>query len=288
MPTLIILKLVPSKPTLPAVFKQALEGLQITAYGLTVQDPTKGMKLGVASGVTDSQTPVSIINETDTTLDQSIQALDKSIIQDVAQLPEQITLPVTNQVETITAPLESSVATAVIIVKPLTPHPGGPSFDVRFEFKRNDLTIPDSTIEYNIPTVAQNLVTDQSTYSGLPISAYFSLPVDVMGLSSNSPFITLDPNGNPPVFSQVLNSIDLILTQDHPTADPPQKSALEARSTPLTAPQCLQIASEIIWNRLLYPIPAPTNDIHLMYTTLVDVKGNPLPVDSSVGNTTAT
>ncbi|PMD58002.1 uncharacterized protein K444DRAFT_664882 [Hyaloscypha bicolor E] len=285
MPTLIILKLVPSKPTLPAVFKQALEGLQITAYGLTVQDPTKGMKLGVASGVTDSQTPVSIINETDTTLDQSIQALDKSIIQDVAQLPEQITLPDTNQVKTITAPLESSVATAVIIVKPLTPHPGGPSFDVRFEFKRNDLSIPDSTIEYNIPTVAQNLVTDQSTYSGLPISAYFSLPVAVMGLSSNSPFITLDPNGNPPVFSQVLNSIDLILTQDHPTANPPQKSALEARSTPLTAPQCLQIASEIIWNRLLYPIPAPTNDIHLMYTTLVDVKGNPLPVDSSVDNT---
>ena len=285
MPTLIILKLVPSKPTLPAVFKQALKTLQITAYGLTVQDPTKGMKLGVASGVADSKTPVSIVNETDTTLDQSIQALDKSIIQDVAQLPEKITIPGTNTVETKTAPLESSVATAVIIVKPLPPHPGGSSFDVRFEFKRNDLSIPDSTIEYNIPTVSQDLVTDQSTYSGSLISAYFSLPVDVMGLPSKTPFITLDPNGNPPVFSQLLNSIDLILAQDHPTADPPKKSALEARGTPLTAPQCLQIASEIIWNRSLYPIPAPTNDIHLMYTTLVDIKGNSLPVDSNVDNT---
>ena len=282
MPTLIILKLVPSQPIRPAIFRKVLEGLEITAYGLTVQDPSKGMKLGIAKGVADSKTAISIVNETNPTLDQSIQSLDKSIIQDVAQLPEQIAI--VNQVETITAPQESSVATAVIVVKPLSPHPGGPSFDVRFEFKRAGLTIPDSTIEYNIPTVSQDLVTDKSTYTSLPIGAYFSLPVDVLGLPSNTPFVSLDPNGNSPLFSQLLTSIDLILAQDHPTADLPQKTALEACENPLTVPQCLQIASEITWNRSLYPIPAPSIDIHLMYTTLVDVKGNPLPVDLNTDN----
>ncbi|KAF4622715.1 hypothetical protein G7Y89_g14313 [Cudoniella acicularis] len=282
MPTLIILKLVPTQPALPAQFKKALDGLEITAYDLTVQDSSKGFILGVARGVADSTT-VNIVGETNPRLDQSIPALDKSIIQDVATLPEEI-FPGS----TATAPVsgETSVATAVVIVKPLNPHPGGPSLDVRFEFKRKGLSIPDTTVEYNIPTVSQDLVTDSSAYAGLPISAYFSLPVDLMGLASNTPFIQLDPNGIPPLFSQLQNSIDLILAQDHPTADLPQKSLLEARDSPLTAAQCLQVASEIIWNRSLYPIPVPASDIHLMYTTRVDTNGVPLAVDPNIDQCT--
>ena len=88
------------------------------------------MKLGIAKGVADSKILINIVNETNPTLNESMQSLDKSIIQDVALLPEQITIPVSNQVETITAPQESSVAIAIIIIKPLSPYLGGPSFDI--------------------------------------------------------------------------------------------------------------------------------------------------------------
>ena len=88
MPSLIILKLVPSRLILPALFRKALDSLEITTYSLIVQDPFKGMKLGIAKGVADSKILINIVNETNPTLDESIQSLDKSIIQDVALLLE--------------------------------------------------------------------------------------------------------------------------------------------------------------------------------------------------------
>ncbi|KAH7418801.1 hypothetical protein BKA64DRAFT_564424 [Cadophora sp. MPI-SDFR-AT-0126] len=279
--SLIIVKLVPTQPTSPDDFRTALSNLTITAYGLTVQDSSKGTKLGTASGLADRDAALNIVDEKDPALDNSIKSLDNSIFQE-----NEIVLEKLNGILSVPVPVLKlySVATAVIIVKPLSPHPGGPLFHARFEFKRGDLNIPDSTIDYNIQVVSQDLVTDQGTYFKLPASTYFSLPVQILGLPLNSPFIALDPNGRPPDFSQLRGAIDLILAQDHPTTDLPQKSLLEARDNPLTPAQSLQIASEMTWNRTLYPTPRPSVDIHQMYTAFFDKDKNPIPPSTDIEN----
>jgi hypothetical protein len=277
--SLIIVKLVPTQPTLPSTLGTAIENLTITAYGLTVQDSSKGVKLGTAKGLAPQNGSLEIVAETDDALDKSIQALGNSIIQDIAELPD-TTVPVLSQIPILQP---SSVATAVIIVKPLNPLPST-LYDVRFEFKAGDLNIPDSIIDYNIQVVTHDLVTDQSVYSGMTASTYFSLPVQILHLPSNSAFIALDPNGRPPEFSQLRNAIDIILSKDHPITDKSQKSRLAVRDNPLTPAQSLQIACEITWNRSLYPIPTPGGDIYTMYTILLDSNHNKIPVSTEVDN----
>jgi hypothetical protein len=69
----------------------------------------------------------------------------------------------------------------------------------------------------------------------------------------------LNPNGQPPDFDSLCRAINIVLQQDHPTpGDKNANNSLQTLTSPLTPSQASQIASEIVWNRNLDPLPAST------------------------------
>jgi hypothetical protein len=255
MPDLIIVKLLPTKPTLPSQFRHVLEHLTVTAYDRTVDNSIEGVPIGSASGLLDPFEKVTVEPG-------PIPLLKKSIMQTLK--PKELQIPLSGWVPD-GPPILWSVATAVIVARPPPGHPEyrvPNSFDLRITVDRQDIQLVDPTIEYNINVVSinepQQLSTDQSDYIQMPSSAYFSLPVEVFDDSSRA-VVTSDTDGGPPDFKALRKAINMVLLADHPNADKPDQILLEDRMTPLTAQQCAQIAAEITWNRSLNPTPVPPN-----------------------------
>jgi hypothetical protein len=265
MPSLIIVKLIPTQPTKSSLFRKALDGLSIDAYDLTVEENVKGVKIGSASNngkFPDGELKVPKVGHL--LFDDKAPAPGKlvnSILQDYPSDPHDVSAG-------ILAPDGIySVGTAVIVVTLPAGHLEYQSLDIRLEIKRNGLSILDNTIDYNIDVVQMDpLLPDQRAYTTLSASTYLALPMEEIGLDASSAFVQLNPNGQPPDFEILRKAVNAVLDQDHPLSDEKNMSHLELRSTPLTAAQCGIIASEITWNRKLYPIPTPTDSLYEMYT----------------------
>jgi hypothetical protein len=252
MPDLIILKLIPTSPTQASTFTQALEGLTITVYDLSVQDSLVGVNIGTAHGVPTPLEPLEIIS-----LPDHIPKLEKSIIQDfeLSELGELIL---------------KSVATAVIVVDPPVRHleyRTSNSYDLRLELNRAGLVILDSTIEYNINVQSVDALSPiQLDYLAMGTSAYVPIPAPHLGLDPTKvAFVPLNQNGQPPDFTKLVKAINIVLALDHPTTYTGSTN-LEARQYPLTPAQSSQVAAEIVWNRMLYPAPLPSWPLDMMYT----------------------
>jgi hypothetical protein len=240
----VIVKLVPVKPTSHEAFRAALEKLTITAYDLSVEDSSKGAKIGTATGLLAVEDSLF-----DSQLEKSPTSLEKSILQDWS--PPPLAPSLDRQIH--------SVGTAIILV---SPPGGGSTLNLHLEIQRNDLIIVDSTVEYNVDVISMKLVSDQATYMKLPPSTYFALPLE----DPNPAAIQLSSDGQPPDFDKLRTAINLALDRD-PSTDQKFKLHLECRDDPFSPAESRQIASEITWNRALYPPPTPATNIYQMYTT---------------------
>jgi hypothetical protein len=265
MPTLIIVKLIPTQPTKSSLFRKALDGLSIDVYDLTVEENVKGVKIGSASN--NGEFPKG---------EPKIPKVRDLLFDGKALVPPELVNSILqdypSDLQNIDAGILApdgiySVGTAVIIVILPAGHLEYQSLDIRLEIKCNGLSILDNTIDYNIDVVQiDHLLPDQRAYTTLSASTYLALLIEGIGVDASSAFVQLNPNSQPPDFETLRKAVNAVLDQDHPTKDEKNISYLELRSTPLTAGQCSMIASEITWNRKLYPIPAPADSLYEMYT----------------------
>ncbi|KAF2395546.1 hypothetical protein EJ06DRAFT_534894 [Trichodelitschia bisporula] len=252
--SLLIVKLTPVKPCEFNIFRDALKKLTIVAYELTVENNSGGVEIGKAHGLAELEVALAASQE---------GSLATPIFQDFRRLVPLDILHV------------YSVGTAVVVVKNRSP------LNVRLEYRIDDVVVG-SSVDYNVSVSQMELDSHQTTYMQQTPFNYFALPLAKPEPSA----ITLSNEGTAPPFDKLLAAINSALTQDD-SSDENLKKSLETRSVPLTAAQCRQLASVIVWNRSLYPAPAPSGDVHQMYTLpLTDTNNNPLghPDDTNVEN----
>ncbi|EMD29228.1 Tc toxin subunit A-related protein [Amycolatopsis azurea] len=248
MPDLIIIKLHPTQPVTASAFRQALSGLTITAFDLTFGNSTTGVPLGTATGLADPHIPPGGLNPVDNRVDLT----KTQIIQHYTDTTVTVTPP------TVIRSLLSA-ANAVIVVNPPSPHPEYPranTYDLRLELSRDGTPITDRTIDFNISVVTiASLSNDQRDYLAMAASAYATLPTNV-GKSR----VEVPQDGTAPPFGPLITAVDEVLAKD-----PADGRKLVDRGQ-LTAAQSLQVASELVWDRAVYPPPAEPRPLGFLYT----------------------
>ena len=295
MATLLVVRVLPDPPMDAGTFSRALKNLTITAWDRSVNntstDPVVGandFKLGTASGVAnlDQSVDLNIIPG----IDGGPPSFDFSIIQHWQNDP---------QIDPFGLPLPKAVATALIVVNtpPAYQEYPGPTasgsrfFDVRFEVVRDGINIPSLTIGYNIKSVfvPLPLPTKQADWTShlsatsvdyvFPTSAYISIPPPPAGeIQTDAAFLNLGRAGQPPNFGPLAAAIDKVLALDSPVT----ARSLNALTEPLTKAQCEEIASEIVYNRIIDPPPEPGGNLEELYTVPDNKKS---PPDSGQGQT---
>jgi receptor-binding and translocation channel-forming TcA subunit of Tc toxin/ABC toxin-like protein len=246
MPALIIVGLHPSQPTDGGSFAGALAGLSITAYDLTFADSPGGVQIGTASGVA----AVPALG------DDTVDITKTAIMQHYVDVNDPY--PIGPQVR-----MTEAAATAVIVVSPPAGHqeyPSPESYDLRLAITRNGQAIADQAIDFNIAVAdVSSLSTHQPDYFAMTPAAYAVIPAaPPPGPLPPGP-VTLPADGTPPGFADLVTAIDAVLAAD------PGGTTL-ATQPPLTMPQCQQIASELTWNRVVYPPPPLPRPLGQMYT----------------------
>ncbi|WP_433722345.1 neuraminidase-like domain-containing protein [Nocardia sp. CA-129566] len=245
MPDLIILRLAPSEPMAPNDFKTILADLKITAYDSSFADSVRGALLGKAAGLADPHLA--------STVDNSVDINNTQILQhyiDAADPPDPLGPP-----KPTVRRLESA-ATAVIVVDPAhtsAEYPTSTSYDLRLELSKGSLVIAQRRVHYNVAITTQGtLSTDQTDYFHASASAFVTLPASAAGRDPNLAFVDLPPDGQAPLFSELVKAIDKVLAKD-----PGGATGTLLDAAPLTPAQCRQIANEIVWNRTAFPPPQP-------------------------------
>jgi hypothetical protein len=249
VPDLIILRLHPAEPMKGPDFTACLAGLAITAYDLSFADSVGGVKIGTAQGLADPHTGAPGNNSVNVTV--------AAILQHYIDIFDPISLTVIRKLE--------AAATAVIVINAPAGHheyPAAGAFDLRLELRRGGLDIIDHTLDYNATVTSVGaLSNNQTTYFGMAASAYATLPPAAVGLDPALAYVDLPPDGQPPKFVDLVKAINLVLAMD-----PDGANADLTHRSPLTAAQSRQVAAEIVWNRTLYPPPAPPRSLGELYT----------------------
>ena len=248
MPTLVVVRLRPSKPMSGQAFADALSGLHVTAFDLTFADSANGVQLGSAGTVFTSSGPG----------DDAIDLTnDGVIVQHYVDITVQANPPVV-----VRKP--QAAATAVIVASPPAGHPEYPtptSFDLRLTLDRSG-PIADHTLDFNaVVQHVTSLPTDENDVIGMPPSAYATIPPAHLGVGAH---LELSQDGTPPAFADLVLAIDAVLADD-----PADGTPLEHRG-PLSAAQSLQVARELVWDRTINPPPDEPIALYKMYTSPPD------------------
>jgi hypothetical protein len=248
MPDLITIKLHPTEPVTVSQFRQALAGLSVSAFDLTFGDSKTGVPLGSAKGLADPHVPPGGLNPHDDNVDLTkTQIIQHYEDVSIATLPPTV-------IRTL-----RSAATAVIVVNSPAGHPEYPrpdGYDLRVELSRNGTAIVDRTIDFNITvTPVPSLPASQGKYLEMAASAYAVLPANL-----GKPRLEVPADGAAPAFGPLVAAVDEVLAKD-----PGDGRKLADREL-LSAAQSLQVASEIVWDRAVYPPPAEPRPLGDLYT----------------------
>lgn len=277
---LILIRLLPTEPRTAAEFNKDLQGLVVTAYDLTIDSPVnEGTVLGSAAGVIPLQPvddnlylidadsakfPVTLRRLTPE--DPAPRIID-SIIQHFWQIPK------------TTNVAYAAVATAVVLVDiDLKTHPEFPtktSYDLRIELERNGVKLSDPPIVFNVSVLKVEILSPfQWNYTGVDTTGWTggtdpwaiidgykpaSTPAAYASIPPAPPCHTEETasvnivNGQAPNFEALVLAVNQVLKLEHPVVDTAPVTLETAK--PLTPPECQYIASEISWNRTLYPYP---------------------------------
>jgi hypothetical protein len=278
---LILIRLLPTEPRTAADFHQDLQGLVVTAYDLTIDGPVnEGTLLGSAAGVIPLQpvdADLNLVHGASENFPVTLRRLTpedptpriiNSIIQHFYQRTNSTTL------------VYAAVATAVVVVDidPET-HPEFPtktSYDLRIELERNGVKLSDPPIVFNISVMeVEKLSPFQWNYTGVDTTSWttgstWTIVNGYKPASTPAAYASIPPappadteelasinivNGQPPNFDALVLAVNQVLKLEHPVVDTTPVTLETAN--PLTPPECQYIASEISWNRTLYPYPTP-------------------------------
>ncbi|WP_271589180.1 neuraminidase-like domain-containing protein [Bradyrhizobium sp. CCBAU 53415] len=252
MPQVILVRLVPMKPTSGANFSSYLTNLSIRAFDLSFGNTADGTLVGQAQG---AWVPNTGINATGPAFTPATQR----ILQHFSVYPV--------QVNPLPAPPDpdvrlEAVATAVIELNP--PAAEFNTSDLRLEIKQGTQLVAYERLDFNVKTEANAPISNNpTTYISVdPPALVVSLPDPAVALDPNAAFVDLPTDGTPPKFASLRTAVDKVLAQD------PSGGTTLANRSPLTAAQARQIAREIIWNRQITPPPDRPNNRRLedMYT----------------------
>lgn len=283
--TLILLTLLPTGPRDAEAFHDDLSDLVIDVYDLTVNNANEGIRIGSASGVTQDPyfTDLMVVPGTPPQPDKLrtpiIQHFIKQEVQPPTRPPRYIGIP-------------QSVATAVIVVDidgdPATPEYEFDSYDLRIVLSRVGGTVigRKPQVEFNVPTrvIQGSMPVDPQIYIDFdydiandPLrtdprfrAAYVFVPPKPRVTPSTRPSIVVSADGMTPVFDDLVAAVNIVLEADHSIATAPgDPTSLQERTGPLTTVQCQQVARELVYDRVIIPLPNPERK------TLETMYGNP-------------
>lgn len=262
MPQVILVRLVPMKPTDGATFGSYLTNLSIRAFDLSFGNSADGTLVGQAQGAWIPNTGLNAVGPAFTPATQRI-------VQHFSVHPV--------LVNPFPAPPEpdvrlEAVATAIIALNP--PATEFNTTDLRLEIKQGTELVAYERLDFNVKVEPNAPISNNPlTYINLdPPAVVLPLPDPGVALDPNAAFVELPPDGSPPKFVPLRDAINKVLAQD------PGGGATLANRSPLTAAQSRQVAREIIWNRQIAPPPERPNNRRLeeMYTRP--------PTDASMSN----
>jgi len=247
MPQVILVRLVPMKPTTGTNFSTYLNNLSIRAFDLSFGDTASGTLVGEATGAWLPNTGLNAVGPAFTPATQKI-------VQHLSDHP--VGFPPIPHVH------REAVATAIIELAP--PVPEFNTADLRLEIRQNNQLVAYERIDFNVKVEPNApLSNNPSTYITVePPAVVLTLPDPGIALDPNAAFVELPADGTPPKFASLRTAINKVLAQD------PAGGATLDTSSPLTATQARQVAREIIWNRTITPAPDRPNNRSLeeMYT----------------------
>lgn len=262
MPQVILVRIVPMKPTSAADFTNYLANLSIRAFDLSFGNSADGTLVGQAQG---AWIPNSGINAAGPAFTPGTQR----ILQHFSIYPV--------QVNPLPAPPDpdvrlEAVATAVIELNP--PATEFSTADLRLEIKQGTQLVAFERLNFNVK-VEPNAPISNNPLTYIPVlfsgtmlgnagepAFIVTLRDPGVALDPNAAFVELPADGTPPRFAPLRAAIDKVLAQD------PAGGATLANRSPLTAAQARQVAREIIWNPKVTPPPERPNKRRLedMYT----------------------
>ncbi|KAH8728864.1 hypothetical protein GQ44DRAFT_818552 [Phaeosphaeriaceae sp. PMI808] len=271
----ILLTLLPTEPRGAGDFNNDISNIKIEAFDLTVKDNKTGVSVGVAEYATQSPfyLPIDIVARSG---DEPPQ-LKPAIIQ---HFTTELILPPPQPPLLPFKIFPKSVATAVIVVKLDTAHhPEFGSLDLRIVVTRGGTKVGKVTpLEFNVPirNIQEPLPANPQSWvdfefeDGQPLwrAGYLFIP-PTPKKTSTRPGLDSGGDGVTPVFANLVDAVNTVLADDHSSSDPDTKTSLQTRATPLDATQALQVARELVYDRITFPLPQPKKK------SLEDMYGNP-------------
>ena len=271
----ILLTLLPTEPRGAGDFNNDISNIKIEAFDLTVKDNKTGVSVGIAEGATKPPfyLPVDIVARNGDEPPQLKPAIMQHFTAETILPPPQPPL----------LPFKitpKSVATAAIVVQlDTTHHPEFDSLDLRIVVTRGGTKVGKATpLEYNVPIrkIQEPLPADPKNWAdfefedGQPVwrAGYLFIP-PTPKKTSTRPGLNSGGDGVTPVFADLVDAVNIVLADDHSSTDPDTKTSLQTRATPLDATQALQVARELVYDRIAFPLPQPKKK------SLEDLYGNP-------------
>ena len=248
MPSLIAIRLLPKDPITGEDFTAYLEGLTITVYDASFDDPaadTAAAEIGSATYIAPTLPPSPSPNP-DPQPDPNTR-----IVQHFGR--EAGGLGVFNR-------LMFSVATAVIEIPDGVPAAEHETVDLRITIERSGATIEHKRRYFNVPTLPGGLPADPNDFPGLTldgdpfVSLYLQLPPP--GLETGGALVVPE-DGTAPNFDLLLNAVTDVLNDDPGNTDD---------ITVLTPTQARHVANEIVWDRASQPLPVADASLEDIYT----------------------
>jgi hypothetical protein len=237
----LVIRIHPVEPVSGDDFKDYLDGLTITAFDISFNNPEDGVQIG---------NPAQYISPTDQ---------DNPPDQDNPLIPN----PNTQIVQHHVGLKLKAVATAVIEIP--DPPDGEEHYlnpDVRLDITRNGNEIAHNQNYYNVPVAPVSIFPnpqDPNEFQELqPTSLYLALPPS----EQSSPTEILPEDGTAPTFRDLLKAVDDVVKTEEDGTEEERKEKIAN----LTLDQCRHIAYEIIWNRNAYPLPEPKQNLEQIYT----------------------
>ena len=238
MPQVIIVRLVPMKPTSGAAFSSYLANLTLRAFDLSFGNTVDGTLVGEAKG---AWLPAEGPGASGPPFTPATQRLVQhfSAFQ-VNPLPPPNVFDVRRE----------AVATAIIELNP----PPGTEFgtpDLRLEIRQGTELVAYERLDFNVKVEPNAPISSNPlNYIGVePPAIVLALPDPGVALDPNAAYVELPPDGTPPKFVPLRDAINKVLAQD------PAGGATLASKSPLSAAEARQVAREIVWNRKLVPPP---------------------------------
>jgi hypothetical protein len=238
--SLIVIRLHPEKPTNGADFTGDLDGLRIDVADRSFGDP-------------DGRLPSHVLG----TAFYDPTDANSTIVQHVEAGPPLGPPPAPPSI------VPGSVATAAIQVAAPANEYLGP--DLRLTVTRTvagvttPIAVKDLNYNVEVAPVSMPAVNAPGAYAALaPVAAYIAVPPSLSGLPAGTTFLEVPTDGTPPPYAAVLTAMQAVVAQDPGAASP-------ADITALTPAQCRHIAREIVFNRILEPLPQPSKPLEQLY-----------------------